>query len=53
MRFSIHFMLFAVMPYVMVLSLTWATMSMPLNVSDPPPRSVSVLRVASVSSWMT
>lgn len=45
MRFSVRFLLFAVMPYVMVLSLTWATMSLPFSVSDPP-HGVPVLRVA-------
>lgn len=45
MRFSIRFILFAVMPYVIVLSLTWSTMSLPFSRSDPP-RGVPLVRVA-------
>lgn len=44
MRFSVRFVLFAVMPYVMVLSVTWVTMSMPLEVVNPSARSATVLR---------
>jgi hypothetical protein len=44
MRFSVRFILFAVMPYVMVLSVTWATLSMPLETFNPSGRSATLLR---------